>query len=101
MLTILFASSFLCAHSYTSIGSIHDTVPNAILGVNNSDNSKEKFRPAYLLPDGRLERAGRAKKCSPPVSGCFSAVSNGLKSVDVHENGMLKASVIAVGDEIL
>lgn len=85
---------------YTSIGSIHDTVPNALLGVNNSDNSKEKFRPAYLLPDGRLERAGRAKKCSPPVSGCFSCVSNGLKSVDVHENGMLKASVIAVGDEI-
>ncbi|XP_058207936.1 uncharacterized protein LOC131320990 isoform X1 [Rhododendron vialii] len=86
---------------YTSIGSIHDTVPNALLGVNNSDNSKEKFRPAYLLPDGRLERAGRAKKCSPPVSGCFSSVSNGLKSVDLHKNGMLKALVIAVGDEIL
>ncbi|KAG5556844.1 hypothetical protein RHGRI_007182 [Rhododendron griersonianum] len=86
---------------YTSIGSIHDTVPNALLGVNDSDNSKEKFRPAYLLPDGRLERAGRAKKCSPPVSGCFSSISNGLKSVDLHKNGMLKALVIAVGDEIL
>ncbi|KAM7526164.1 hypothetical protein LguiA_016066 [Lonicera macranthoides] len=87
---------------YTSIGSIHDTVPNALLSINNSTNSsKEKFRPAYLLPDGRLERAGRVKKLPPPVSGHYSAVSNGVKDVDSHQNSMVTASVIAVGDEIL
>ncbi|XP_052171901.1 uncharacterized protein LOC127787877 isoform X2 [Diospyros lotus] len=86
-------------HGYTSIGSIHDTVPNALLCI-NSDNSKEKFRPAYLLPDGRLERAGRVKKYSP-ISGQFPHVCNGLKSGDVHQSGMLMASVIAVGDELL
>lgn len=86
---------------YTSIGSIHDTVPNALLCIKNSDNSKEKFRAAYMLPDGRLERAGRAKKHSTPVCGRFPAVGNGLKSVDVNENGILTASVIAVGDELL
>ncbi|KAI8019532.1 putative FAD synthase [Camellia lanceoleosa] len=83
------------SYSYTSIGSMHDTVPNALLCIKNSDNSKEKFRAAYMLPDGRLERAGRA------VCGRFPAVGNGLKSVDVNENGILTASVIAVGDELL
>ncbi|THG13103.1 hypothetical protein TEA_011683 [Camellia sinensis var. sinensis] len=86
---------------YTSIGSIHDTVPNALLCIKNSDSSKEKFRAAYMLPDGRLERAGRAKKYSTPVCGRFLAVGNGLKSVDMNENGILTASVIAVGDELL
>ncbi|KAA8518709.1 hypothetical protein F0562_016517 [Nyssa sinensis] len=81
---------------YTSIGSIHDTVPNALLCI-----SKEKFRPAYLLSDGRLERAGRAKKFSPPVCGNFPAVSNGPESVNSRQNSLLTASVIAVGDEIL
>ncbi|KAI8011453.1 putative FAD synthase [Camellia lanceoleosa] len=83
------------SYSYTSIGSMHDTVPNALLCIKNSDNSKEKFRAAYMLPDGRLERAGRA------VCGRFPAVGNGLKSVDVNENGILTASGIAVGDELL
>ncbi|XP_057478654.1 uncharacterized protein LOC130766007 isoform X2 [Actinidia eriantha] len=85
---------------YTSIGSIHDTVPNALLCINDSNNNKEKIKPAYLLTDGRLERAGRRKKYTP-VSGRFPAVSNGLRNVDAHENGMLTASIIAVGDEIL
>ncbi|KAG8045983.1 hypothetical protein GUJ93_ZPchr0008g11661 [Zizania palustris] len=44
---------------YTSIGSIHDTVPNARL----SDGSNV-FKPAYMLSDGALERAGRANKPS-------------------------------------
>ncbi|XP_059646819.1 uncharacterized protein LOC132293380 isoform X2 [Cornus florida] len=83
---------------YTSIGSIHDTVPNALLCISKSANSKENFQPAYLLPDGRLERAGRAKKFSPPVCG---RVSNDLENVNLRQNHMLTASVIAVGDEIL
>ncbi|KAK6942760.1 Phosphoadenosine phosphosulfate reductase [Dillenia turbinata] len=81
---------------YTSIGSIYDTVPNSLLSVTNPSGTAEQFRPAYLLSDGRLERAGRAKKISPSASG---QVSNGL---DSHQHsGMLSASVIAVGDEIL
>lgn len=86
---------------YTSIGSVNDTVPNALLCINDSANGKEKFRPAHMLSDGRLERAGRAKRFSPPVCGRFPAVSNGLKSVDPHQNRIVTGSVIAVGDEIL
>ncbi|KAK3036369.1 hypothetical protein RJ639_032138 [Escallonia herrerae] len=89
------------SYSYTSIGSIYDTVPNELLCIDDSTNSKEKFRPAYLLQDGRLERAGRAKKLYPPLSGGFPVVSNGMKSVYSHRVNMLTASVIAVGDEIL
>ncbi|KAL7095917.1 hypothetical protein ACP275_10G052100 [Erythranthe tilingii] len=84
--------------SYTSIGSIHDTVPNALLCRSESSSSEDKFRPAYMLSDGRLERAGRAKKL---VSQSSSVISNGLRSEDLHLQSMFTASVIAVGDEIL
>ncbi|KAL8040377.1 hypothetical protein ABFX02_10G093800 [Erythranthe guttata] len=83
---------------YTSIGSIHDTVPNALLCRSESSSSEDKFRPAYLLSDGRLERAGRAKKL---VSQSSSVICNGLRSEDVNLQSMFTASVIAVGDEIL
>lgn len=86
---------------YTSIGSIHDTVPNALLCNGNSSSSEEKFRPAYLLSDGRLERAGRINKFSSSVCGKSPALSNGLIAGDLHKNRLLTASVIAVGDEIL
>ncbi|KAK1563589.1 hypothetical protein Q3G72_029645 [Acer saccharum] len=85
---------------YTSIGSIHDTVPNALLCISDSSSSKEKFKPAYLLSDGRLERAGRVKKTSS-VRGHSPTVANGMDIVDSQKHGMLTASVIAVGDEIL
>lgn len=81
---------------YTSIGSIHDTVPNALLSISDSC-CKEKFKPAYLLSDGRLERAGRAKK----FSSSMNADGNGSGSVDSHKSSLLVASVIAVGEEIL
>ncbi|TKY62120.1 FAD synthase [Spatholobus suberectus] len=83
---------------YTSIGSIYDTVPNSLLSISNSSN---KFKPAYLLADGRLERAGRAKRPSPSTGGQLPADSNDLTSQDLHKNSMLTASIIAVGDEIL
>ncbi|KAK6140146.1 hypothetical protein DH2020_026144 [Rehmannia glutinosa] len=83
---------------YTSIGSIHDTVPNALLSLSKSSSSEDKFKPAYLLSDGRLERAGRAKKL---ISQPSSAVSNGLQNEDLHLESMFTASIIAVGDEIL
>ncbi|XP_031261673.1 FAD synthase [Pistacia vera] len=86
---------------YTSIGSIYDTVPNALLCVNNSSSSKEKFKPAYLLSDGRLERAGRAKKFSQQVCGHRPVIANGMDDNDLHRNSMLTASAIAVGDEVL
>ncbi|KAJ0244001.1 Uncharacterized protein HA466_0199720 [Hirschfeldia incana] len=76
---------------YTSIGSIHDTVPNALLSVNDT-SSKEKFKPAYLLSDGRLERAGRVKK--------NASIKNDV-GCDSQKHEVLLASVITVGDEIL
>ncbi|CAL0309897.1 unnamed protein product [Lupinus luteus] len=82
---------------YTSIGSIYDTVPNSLLSISNSSNA---FKPAYLLADGRLERAGRVKKSSV-TSGQPHADNNGLTSLDLHKNSMFTASIIAVGDEIL
>ncbi|XVF55522.1 hypothetical protein PTKIN_Ptkin06aG0042800 [Pterospermum kingtungense] len=85
---------------YTSIGSIYDTVPNSLLSISNTSN-KEKFKPAYLLSDGRLERAGRVKKISPLDGTPFPAVNNGLDSEHSHRNRMFTASVIGVGDEIL
>ncbi|KAF3673096.1 putative pentatricopeptide repeat-containing protein, mitochondrial-like [Capsicum annuum] len=89
------------SYRYTSIGSIHDTVPNALLCMKNSDSSEEKFKPAYLLADGRLERAGRVKKNSSAVCGKVSSISNGLKVENLNFGSMLTASIIAVGDEIL
>ncbi|KAJ9168543.1 hypothetical protein P3X46_020049 [Hevea brasiliensis] len=85
---------------YTSIGSVHDTVPNSLLCINDSSCNK-KFKPAYLLADGRLERAGRVKKLSLSIPGHFPVFGDSPDSVDPHKNGMLVASVIAVGDEIL
>lgn len=92
----MFISNSFC--SYTSIGSIHDTVPNALLSLSKSSSSEDKFRPAYLLSDGRLERAGRAKKF---ISQPSSADANGLKNEDFLVKSMFTGSVIAVGDEIL
>ncbi|KAK9078654.1 hypothetical protein SSX86_002711 [Deinandra increscens subsp. villosa] len=85
---------------YTSIGSINDTVPNALLCINDSAVGKQNFKPAYMLSDGRLERAGRVRKLSP-VSGRLPAASNGLKSVEPHQENVFTASIVAVGDEIL
>ncbi|XP_010490819.1 PREDICTED: FAD synthase isoform X1 [Camelina sativa] len=76
---------------YTSIGSIHDTVPNSLLSVNDT-SSKEKFKPAYLLSDGRLERAGRVKR--------NASLKNDIDT-ESQKHEVLLASVIAVGDEIL
>ncbi|GLT25726.1 hypothetical protein SLA2020_008360 [Shorea laevis] len=86
---------------YTSIGSIHDTVPNALLSISNSSGSKENFKPAYLLSDGRFERAGRVKKVSASAGRLFPANENGMANVDSAQNRLLTASIIAVGDEIL
>ncbi|XP_024992380.1 FAD synthase-like isoform X2 [Cynara cardunculus var. scolymus] len=85
---------------YTSIGSIHDTVPNALLCIKDSAVGKQKFRPAYMLSDGRLERAGRARKSSL-IAGRVPAVSNGLKCVEPNQSSVLTASIVAVGDDIL
>ncbi|KAG0453143.1 hypothetical protein HPP92_025807 [Vanilla planifolia] len=85
---------------YTSIGSIYDTEPNALLCIPDPSGSKETFKPAYLLSDGRLERAGRAKKLALKDK-TIHIMSNGLKNVGPHENCLFSASIIAVGDEIL
>ena len=41
---------------YTSLGSSHNTTPNPALKYEDSSN---RYKPAYMLEDGRLERAGR------------------------------------------
>jgi hypothetical protein len=95
---------------YTSIGSIHDTVPNCALCISSDDTStldtsldgdleepaqsKDKYRPAYLLRDGRLERAGRLKKVSRNKS------ENGIAS-ELPGQNLFAASIMVVGDEIL
>ncbi|XP_042014483.1 FAD synthase-like [Salvia splendens] len=83
---------------YTSIGSIHDTVPNALLCHSKTNSNEHNYKPAYLLPDGRLERAGRVKKGTSQPS---TATSNGFKQDDSHLKRNFTASIIAVGDEIL
>ncbi|OWM82439.1 FAD synthase [Punica granatum] len=85
---------------YTSIGSVYDTVPNSLLCASNPSGG-EKFRPAYLLSDGRLERAGRLKKFSSHACVNNRAVSNGNSIACPVDGSTLTASVIAVGDEIL
>ena len=46
---------------YTSLGAKHNTLKNqALLQEDGS------YAPAYMLPDGRLERAGRASSVKPP-----------------------------------
>lgn len=56
--------------------------------------SKDKYRPAYLLRDGRLERAGRLKKVSRSKS------ENGIAS-ELPGQNLFAASIMVVGDEIL
>ncbi|KAJ7392736.1 FAD1 flavin adenine dinucleotide synthetase [Desmophyllum pertusum] len=41
---------------YTSLGSTHNTTPNPALKYEDGSN---KYKPAYMLEDGHLERAGR------------------------------------------
>ncbi|KAF5189975.1 Fad synthase [Thalictrum thalictroides] len=86
---------------YTSIGSIYDTVPNSLLCTSDSSSNKGHFKPAYLLADGRLERAGRAKRYFPLASEGGLVASNGPNSVESRQNNTLTASVITLGDEIL
>ncbi|KAI5058812.1 hypothetical protein GOP47_0026982 [Adiantum capillus-veneris] len=93
---------------YTSIGSIHDTVPNGALCIESCQvASKEpaepgslKYRPAYLLRDGRLERAGRLKRPNK-MEKKRSVTTNGDVGVVPCANSLFAASVLVVGDEIL
>ena len=42
---------------YTSLGSAHNTAPNPNL---RCEDGSGKYKPAYMLEDGKLERAGRS-----------------------------------------
>jgi hypothetical protein len=53
-----------------------------------------------MLSDGRLERAGRAKKTSSKTE-TNSVASNGISSAEGEQIISRSASVIVVGDEIL
>ncbi|SPO29477.1 related to FAD1  len=64
---------------YTSLGSTFNTLPNPELKVQDQDENdageadkevgdgtaKGKWKPAYMLQDGSLERAGRVENSSP------------------------------------
>ncbi|CAD5184700.1 unnamed protein product [Musa acuminata subsp. malaccensis] len=82
---------------YTSIGSIYDTVPNALLSIADSLNAEGTFKPAYMLSDGRLERAGRTKKMHLKCNS--TSPNNGV--ISVTSSGFFTASIVVVGDEIL
>ena len=43
-------------NGYTSLGSTHNTIPNPTFKYEDGSN---KYKPAYMLKDGNLERAGR------------------------------------------
>lgn len=59
-----------------------------------------EYRPAHMLADGRLERAGRARK-STHGSHSNISLSNGTTDVEAPHSCIPTASVIGVGDEIL
>lgn len=93
---------------YTSIGSIHDTVPNGALCIESCQKSNDeqsqygssKFRPAFMLRDGRLERAGRLKRPSK-MERKMSVTANGDVGIVPCANSLFAASILVVGDEIL
>jgi len=64
---------------YTSIGSIHNTVPTKLLRDGSGG-----YRPAYTLSDGSLERTGRAKK-----AGKKNASVNGRNSNEPRRRSKL------------
>lgn len=84
-------------HGYTSIGSIYDTVPNALL---NDSSTGTSLRPTYMLSDGRLGGVGRTKKSNHKTK--FNSVSsNGMNNTEVEHMISCSASTFVVGDEIL
>lgn len=92
---------------YTSIGSIHDTIPNGSLCIESCQRSDgqqleeaDKFRPAYMLRDGRLERAGRLKR-QTKLERKPSLIANGVVGIVPCVNSLFAASILVVGDEIL
>lgn len=50
---------------YTSVGTVSNTVPNPALRV-LSNSHRISYKPAWMLEDASLERAGRIKKSNPP-----------------------------------
>ncbi|CAD6232188.1 unnamed protein product [Miscanthus lutarioriparius] len=71
LLTFKVLYCILYDQGYTSIGSIHNTVPNKLLRDGSGG-----YRPAYTLSDGNLERAGRAKKAGRKDSSVNGSNSN-------------------------
>lgn len=52
-------------HGYTSVGTVSTTVPNPALRVISS-SGQTSYKPAWMLEDASLERAGRVKKSKSP-----------------------------------
>ncbi|KAL0736787.1 hypothetical protein Bca4012_012997 [Brassica carinata] len=77
---------------YTSIGSIHDTVPNALLSVNDT-SSKEKFKPVFILSDGR---SGTVED-QLGLSLCKKLTSVGWS---VQQTSVLRNDIDSVSEEV-
>ncbi|KAI3436315.1 hypothetical protein D9Q98_002368 [Chlorella vulgaris] len=67
---------------YTSLGAVSNTVPNSALLLEDGS-----YAPAHMLPDARLERAGRQSKVARQTSAAGG----------VHRT----AALLIIGDEIL
>ncbi|KAI3700117.1 hypothetical protein L2E82_44734 [Cichorium intybus] len=65
---------------YTSIRSVNDTTPNTLLRINDSNG--EKFKPAFMLSDGRLELV--EQKSQLKKSTMESKVRNCIKKTSVQ-----------------
>mmetsp|Transcript_21225 Transcript_21225/g.53960 ORF Transcript_21225/g.53960 Transcript_21225/m.53960 type:complete len:533 (-) Transcript_21225:676-2274(-) len=81
---------------YTSLGSRFNTVPNSALLCEDGT-----YAPAYLLTDGRLERAGRAAKA--PQQQPDELTGGGSEGVAVSPGSRQRhtAALLLVGDELL
>ena len=83
-------------HGYTSVGSVSNTLPNQALA--REDGS---FAPAHLLPDARLERAGRVSSSQNSVRRLNRSNSSSVKKKRGADADTGTVGLLIIGDEIL
>lgn len=88
---------------YTSLGTRDDTLPNPALRIASAEgaNGAPQFRPAYLLSDFSLERAGRVSKPAKP-----GAAPSGVPAPAPPESrrpveSARTAGLVIIGEELL
>ncbi|KAG8461354.1 hypothetical protein KFE25_010541 [Diacronema lutheri] len=97
---------------YTSLGTQDDTLPNPALAIIDpvqpaagGGAARARFRPAYMLADYSLERAGRMGKASkPPAANNGDADADAARAQPGARRPVERArtaGVVIIGDEIL